>query len=69
MSEAEYVYRVIRNDGMTIWEGRGSDPFTRRASARARATKLNNERIRWGEDHPGYKVQRAVVEWEDDTDE
>lgn len=64
----EYVYRVVRDDGSTVWEGRGSDPFTRLGSARSRASKLTNEekRYAWEKQVPHtYKVQRSKVEWED----
>lgn len=69
---AEYVYRVVSTEGDTVWEGRGSDPFTRVGSARSRASKLNNDHRRyWSaeDDVPEpknrYKVQRSEVQWED----
>jgi PAS domain-containing protein len=53
VEDAEYVYRAVRKDGGPCWTGRRSDPFTRAASARARATQ------------EGGKVQRSAVVWED----
>mgnify|MGYP001617273366 CR=1 FL=1 len=51
----EYVYRVVQQNGQPFENGigRGSDPFTRLASAKARATKENG------------RVQRSAVNWED----
>lgn len=70
---SDYVYRVVSDDGLAVWEGRGSDPFTRAGSARSRASKLNNDHNRYREDDEGnplppvkrYKVQRSKVDWED----
>ena len=67
----DYVYRVVSNDGSEVWEGRGSDPFTRLASARSRASKLTKqeEQSVWyrGDDFvpTKYKVQRSEVDWKD----
>lgn len=60
------IYRVIREDGSPVgWTGRGSDPFTNKASAKRRATQLTNEAKRYSATSLGYKVQVGEVEWRD----
>lgn len=62
------IYRVVAEDGSEVgYTGRGSDPFTRKASAKSRATQLTNEYKRYG-GGTKYKVQVAYVEWEDLND-
>lgn len=60
------IYRVIREDGSLVgWTGRGSDPFTNKASAKRRATQLTNEAKRYSPTSLAYKVQVAEAEWSD----
>lgn len=58
------IYRVVREDGSEVgYTGRGSDPFTNKASAKRRATFLTNQHKMYG--GIKYKVQAATVEWKD----
>ncbi len=59
MSEAEYVYRVVDADGNHVGSG-GSERrvFSRPNQANALKNR-ENRRV------PGFRVQRAEVEWED----
>lgn len=60
------IYRVVNADGTEVsFVGRRSDPFTRKASAKSRASQLTNEARRYSPEHPGYKVQVSYAEWED----
>lgn len=62
----EPIYRVVREDGALVGcTGRGSDPFTRKTSAKQRASQLTTQARRYNRKAMGYKVQVAEPEWED----
>lgn len=58
----EYVYRVVDKYGRPLAPG-GVAVFILESSAKAYATRLNRQPVRW----PGYpfRAQRSPVEWED----
>jgi hypothetical protein len=63
---SDEVYRVVREDGDLVgFTGRGSDPFSRKASAKARATQLTKEAKRYSPESLGYKVQVTETNWRD----
>lgn len=65
MTSHSEVFRIVEDDPDSVWASR---PYRTVGAARAEASKMNNDELRWAtkfREPKKYKVQRAVTEWED----